>query len=205
MQMRADHHLAGPGYQISEPEAPLIAHVLFSFKIGGLENGVVNLINHLPPDKYRHAVICITDYSDFRNRIRTPGVECIAMHKPPGHHLSFYVALWRVFRKLRPAIVHTRNLAALECMVPAALAGVPIRIHSEHGRDVGDLDGSNRKYQLMRRALTPFVHQFVALSKDLECYLRDRVRVPSTRLLQLYNGVDTSSFAPARNGREPLP
>ena len=27
---------------------PLIMHVVYRFDVGGLENGVVNLINHLP-------------------------------------------------------------------------------------------------------------------------------------------------------------
>ena len=36
---------------------PLVAHVVFRFDVGGLENGVVNLINHMPEDAYRHAVI----------------------------------------------------------------------------------------------------------------------------------------------------
>ena len=31
---------------LSEP--PLVVHLLFRFDIGGVENGVVNLINHMP-------------------------------------------------------------------------------------------------------------------------------------------------------------
>ena len=37
-------------------EPPLVVHVLFRFDTGGLENGVVNLINHMPRSAYRHAV-----------------------------------------------------------------------------------------------------------------------------------------------------
>jgi hypothetical protein len=77
---------------------------------------------------------------------------------------------------LRPAIVHSRNLAALEVAMPAWAAGVPVRIHGEHGRDVGDLDGSNsRKYQWLRRFYRPFVTRYIALSRDLEDYLTCRV------------------------------
>ena len=36
---------------------PLIAHVVQHFGMGGLENGVVNLLNHMPTDRYRHAVV----------------------------------------------------------------------------------------------------------------------------------------------------
>ncbi|HRV77580.1 MAG TPA: sugar transferase, partial [Thauera sp.] len=38
---------------------PLVMHVLYSFDVGGLENGVVNLINRLPKDRFRHAVVAL--------------------------------------------------------------------------------------------------------------------------------------------------
>ena len=60
------------------------------------------------------SIVCITDYSDFRLRIRRPDVECYALHKPPGKVPGFYVKVWRLLRRLRPRIVHTRNLAALD-------------------------------------------------------------------------------------------
>src|SRR5690242_8740724 len=143
----------------AEPEArarPLIAHVIYGLKTGGLENGLVNLINRMPAERYRHAIVCITDYSDFRLRIRRAGVECYALHKPPGKVPGFYVKVWKLLRQLRPSIVHTRNLTTLATQVPAMLAGAPTRIHGEHGRVMGDLDGSNVKYQRIRRLMRPF-------------------------------------------------
>lgn len=184
---------------------PLIAHVIYGLKTGGVENGLVNLINHMPAERYRHAIVCITDYSDFRLRIRRAGVECYALHKPPGKVPGFYVKVWKLLRQLRPRIVHTRNLATLAAQVPAMLAGVPARIHGEHGRDMGDLDGSNVKYQRIRRLMRPFVHHYIALSKDLERYLIDKIGVPPQRLTQIYNGVDTEVFHPARPPRASLP
>ena len=101
-----------------------------------------------------------------------------------------------MFRELKPAIVHSRNLAALEVTIPAWAAGVPVRIHGEHGRDVGDLDGSNRKYQWVRRFYNPFVSHFIALSRDLERYLIDRVGIQARKVAQFYNGVDAERFHP---------
>jgi sugar transferase (PEP-CTERM/EpsH1 system associated) len=178
-------------------QRPLVAHVVLRFDTGGLENGVVNLINHMPVEAYRHAVIALTSITDFRKRIARADVEFIALDKPAGHALKVYPQLYRLFRRLRPAIVHSRNLAALEVVVPAWAAGVPLRIHGEHGRDVGDLDGSNRKYQWVRRAYRPFVNRYVALSKDLENYLTDRVGVSAAAVAQIYNGVDVQRFTPA--------
>lgn len=176
---------------------PLVIHVVHRFDVGGLENGIVNLINQMPGEAYRHAVLALTEVTDFRKRIMRDDVQFISLGKPPGHLFRFYRRLYRIFMELKPAIVHSRNLAALEVTVPAWAAGIPVRIHGEHGRDVGDLDGSNRKYQWLRRLYNPFVSHFIALSRDLESYLVGVVGIPARKVAQLYNGVDTVRFHPA--------
>ena len=178
-------------------DPPLVLHLVYRFDTGGLENGVVNLINHIPAAAYRHAVVALTEVAPgFAQRIWRDDVPFVSLHKPPGHGVKLYPRLARLFRELRPAVVHTRNLAALECQVPAALAGVPVRIHGEHGRDVDDLDGTRVRYQWIRRAYRPFVHQYVALSRDLAGYLQTKVGVPPGRISQVYNGVDIERFHP---------
>jgi sugar transferase (PEP-CTERM/EpsH1 system associated) len=176
---------------------PLVLHVVYRFDIGGLENGVVNLINHMPADAFRHAILALTEVTDFRQRVRRRDVEFIALNKKPGHGVWLYPRLFRLFRELKPAIVHSRNLAALEVLAPAWAARVPLRIHGEHGRDVGDIDGSNRMFQWLRRAHRPFVDHYVALSGDLARYLAEKVQVPDERITQVYNGVDVAQFRPA--------
>lgn len=172
-------------------------HVLHRFDTGGLENGVVNLINHMPASAYRHMVVALTEVTDFRLRLRHADVECLALHKPPGHGARLYPRLWRLLRERRPAIVHTRNLAALEMQVPAWLCRVPVRIHGEHGRDVSDLDGSSPRYQRVRRLYAPFVSHYIALSRDLAGYLTGPVGIAPGRIAQIYNGVDDQRFTPA--------
>lgn len=176
---------------------PLVAHIMHRFDTGGLENGVVNLINHMPADAYRHAVIALTEVTDFKKRINRPDVQFFALNKPPGHVLWIYPQLYRLFRQLQPAIVHTRNLAALEATVPAWAARVPARIHGEHGRDVGDFDGTNKKCQWIRRIYSPFVKHYIALSQDLAHYLTNPVGIGAKRVTQIYNGVDATRFHPA--------
>jgi len=185
--------------------APLIAHVVYRFDIGGLENGLVNLINHIPEHRFRHAIICLADYTDFARRIRRKDVELFALHKRPGNSIKLHFQLWRLFRQLKPAIVHTRNLAALEAQAAAALAGINARVHGEHGRDVNDLEGLNRRHQRVRRFYRPFVQHYIALSHDLQNYLVERIRVDAGHVTQLYNGVDTEKFQPCVAGRQPLP
>jgi sugar transferase (PEP-CTERM/EpsH1 system associated) len=186
-----------------DPRA-LVLHVVYRFDTGGLENGIVNLINHMPVRAYRHAVLSLTDVTDFRHRIEHKDVQFFELHKSPGHGIKLYPRLYRLFRRLRPAVVHTRNLAALEAVVPAWAAGVPVRIHGEHGRDMHDLDGSSTRYQRMRRLYRPFVHHYVALSGDLARYLTDKVRVPAAKVSQVCNGVDVQRFRPAGSQPQPI-
>jgi sugar transferase (PEP-CTERM/EpsH1 system associated) len=183
---------------------PLIVHVVYRFSVGGLENGVVNLINHLDARRWRHAVVALTEVDPaFARRLQPADVVLESLHKPPGHGFRLYPRLWRLFRSLRPAIVHTRNLAALEAQVPAWLAGVPGRVHGEHGRDVDDVHGTNRRHILVRRAYRPFTQRQIALGQELARYVRDQVGVPADRLHPIYNGVDSVRFAPAAT-RQPI-
>lgn len=197
------------GFETVRPVAadgrPLVVHVIFRFATGGLENGLVNLINHMPADACRHAVVALKSITDFSQRLRRDDVGLIAMHKPPGHGLSHYAGTVGLLRRLRPAVVHTRNLGPLEMQLPAALAGVGWRVHGEHGRDAGDVDGSNRRLQWVRRAHAPLVHRYIALSKDLQGYLVDRVGIPPRRIAQIHNGVDGRRFRPGADGPLPIP
>lgn len=182
---------------------PLLAHVLYRFAIGGLENGVVNLINHLPADRYRHAIICVTDHDrQFAQRLQRTDVEIHELRKQPGLDLAVWWRLYKLLRQLRPALIHTRNLSALEALVPARLAGVPARLHSEHGRDANDVAGNNVRYQRLRRWLLPLAHRVVALSHELADYLRNKVGVSGSKIEVICNGVDCDRFTPATTPRQ---
>lgn len=178
------------------PHPPLIAHVIFHLGVGGLENGLVNLINHIPENRYRHAIICLRGFSEFHKRLNRDDVEIIALNKREGKDFSIYGKLYRVFKRLKPDIVHTRNLAAMEAQVVAAAAGVKARVHGEHGRDIFDLDGKNWKYNLLRKAIRPFIHHFITVSKDLENWLINTVKVSPVKVHQIYNGVEHLRFHP---------
>jgi sugar transferase (PEP-CTERM/EpsH1 system associated) len=186
-------------------ERPLVMHLVFSFDVGGLENGIVNLINRMDPALFRHMVVALSHCSpDFCSRIMREDVEFVSLEKAPGHGVKLYPKLYRLFTDHRPSILHSRNLAALEAVVPAWAAGVPVRIHGEHGWDVSDPGGTRVKYRLMRRLYRPFVSHYVALSVQLADYLVERVHVPESGLTRICNGVDTSLFHATMGGRDLL-
>lgn len=177
------------------PNSPaLIVHIIYRLSIGGLENGLVNLINTMPGDRFRHCIVCLKDATDFASRIRGDDVAVYVLNRKDGRDWSLPFRVFRLLRKLQPDIVHTRNLAAIECQLPAFLAGVKWRVHSEHGWDVYDPFGNNRKYRLLRRLYAPIIHRFIPLSKELEDYLRKKVHVAERKIIRICNGVDSRVF-----------
>ena len=186
-------------------QRPLIVHLTYILDFGGLETLIVETINRMPVDQYRHAIVCLTKFTDFRERITRPGVEVIALDKQPGLGLDTHVKLWKLLRQMKPTILHTYNLATAEYAFTAAMAGVPVRVHAEHGRDAGDPQGKNPKHRLLRRLLSPFIDCYVAVSNDLELWLKRDVGIAEKKVLFIDNGVDTHRFVPLAPGTLPPP
>ncbi len=187
---------------VADPR-PLVMHVIHHLHVGGLENGLVNLINHLPIEQLRHVIVCVEDYSDFSQRIRRPDVEVIALHRSRVGAMGVRRAIYALCRRLRPAVLHSRNLSGLDALVPAWLAGVRYRIHSEHGFDVDNLDGRNRRHMLLRRLHAPLVRRYVTVSRHLRGLLVERMGIDEARIDHIHNGVDTERFRPRPHSESP--
>lgn len=175
---------------------PLIVHVLYSLATGGMERVVLNVINQTR-EHYRHAVICLTQAGALRDALADPSIPCIELHKRPGKDLRCYLRLWRTLRDLRPDLVQTCNLGALDASLIARLADVRTVVHAEHGRDISDPQGSNPKYRRMRRWLQPCIARFVPVSQDLANWLRDDIGIRPGKITCIRNGIDTARYAAA--------
>ncbi|MFN0298881.1 MAG: TIGR03088 family PEP-CTERM/XrtA system glycosyltransferase [Burkholderiales bacterium] len=175
---------------------PLVLHVIHNLSIGGLENGLVNLINTMPVSGYRHAIACIEAYSDFRDRIKRPDVEVIALKRSQVGHWRMRRDIFRLCRRLRPDILHSRNMSALDALLPARLAGVTRSVHGEHGWDVDNLDGEHWKPIVLRRLHAPLIDHYITVSDHLKRYLAERIGIAAQRISHVCNGVDTDRFAP---------
>lgn len=173
---------------------PRIVQVIPSLRVGGLENVAVRLIKHLAP-LADQAVVTPGGTGPVAERLPS-GVAVFALGETrrPDRWLAFRMA--GLFRRLRPDIVHTRNWTCIDAIVGARLAGVPVVIHGEHGREAADPDGRNLRRRQVRRLLSPFVTEFVTVSRDLGQWLVEQVRVPARKVRTIYNGVDTDRFAP---------
>lgn len=184
--------------------APLVVHVVHSLAVGGLENGVINLVNHVGGG-LRHVIVCLTEEGAMRPRL-APEIAVFTLGKRPGQDPGAFLRLVSLLRRLQPSIVHSRNWAAFDAVPAARLAGVSRVVHGEHGRDIADPEGRNTRRNWIRRRFAPLVSHFVAVSRDLERWLREEVRVPAAKVSTIHNGVDLSRFSPSdrREARKAL-
>ena len=178
------------------PPPLTICHIILRLDFGGLENGLVMLINNMPAERYRHVVVCLEHATEFRARIRRDDVAVHEVRKRPGKDLGAYGRVRDLLRGLRPDVVHTRNLPTVDMLAPARLAGVRALVHSEHGVDAAELAGVPLKYKLLRRASRLLVRRYIAVSKDLARWMTADIGLPRERISVVYNGVDQRSFRP---------
>jgi sugar transferase (PEP-CTERM/EpsH1 system associated) len=134
--------------------------------------------------------------------MREHGVEIVNLRKRAGHDPLHYLRMFGVLRALRPDVIHTRDGSGLPAQVVAALAGVRLRVHAEHGRaaDGGPGARAGRRGRLadclLRRMLCPLIDHFIAVSSDLEQWLVESVGAEPARVSQIANGVDSVQFHP---------
>lgn len=178
------------------PTPAHLVHIIHRLDTGGMENGLVNLVNTLSPQRYRHTIVTLTGVGPIAKRIANPEVKIVALERKPGPLLRDLPKIWRLLRDLKPDLVHTRNIGTLEAQLAAWAAGVPARVHGEHGWEVHDLGKGHAGLLRTRRLMRGFVHQQVALSEATRDYLRERVGVAPERITSIMNGVDTQRFRP---------
>jgi glycosyltransferase involved in cell wall biosynthesis len=120
-----------------------------------------------------------------------------------GQDLMAFHELWRLFRGLRPDIVHTHNpKPGIYGRVAARAAGVPGVVNTVHGLYASPEDRASRKavvYGLERAASMCSGAELVQNPDDLQ--VLTRLGVPSRKLVLLGNGIDLQRFRPAANER----
>ena len=173
-----------------------IIEVVLSLDIGGQERLVVRIARALRERGHDVHVITLSPGGALRGEL-----EKIAVHEVVrgrrGFDVTLHARLWRLYRVLRPDVVHTHNAAPLIYAAPSArAAGVGAVIHTKHG----DYTYPKRTLQLARGA-TRFVHRFVAVSEETSMAATRSERPSASRLSVIENGIPLGAFGPDPEAR----
>jgi sugar transferase (PEP-CTERM/EpsH1 system associated) len=174
-----------------------VLHILHAFSHGGLENGIVNIINGSPPD-LEHELCLLTTGGEFLGRLHKP-IRYYELHKKPGNSIDIILRIRRVIRESGANVVHTRNWASFDGVIAACLCRGVTVLHGEHGRDITDPNGLIFRRNLLRRLFGPRISKFTTVSEDLERWLSQKIKIPKSKIVLIRNGVDSNRFRPHRN------
>lgn len=178
-----------------------VVHLLYRFEFGGVQSLLIECIGRSINTPVRHIIVCLADY-DAAAAKALGDIEIIALNRHRHGAWHVHAQLFFTLRRLKPDILQTYNLSTIEYAVTGALAGVPLRIHAEHGRGLYERDGNVKKYNYLRRAISPLIAIFITVSSDLTVWLTDTVRVPKQKVRLIRNGIDTHRFFPGNDKRE---
>ncbi len=168
-----------------------ILHVLLSLEPGGLENGVVNVINRLDRQRFESSVCCLKRAGEFARRIDDPRVVIHEMDWRGGNDPRLALRLAGLLRRTRPHIVHTRNAEPFFYgFAGAKLARAQALVHSEHGRNFNDRPARFAVQRWMSR----HTDAIFAVSGQLKTDLVKHIGLPESAVEVLHNGVDLSRF-----------
>jgi sugar transferase (PEP-CTERM/EpsH1 system associated) len=176
-------------------------HVVNYLRRGGMEFGILKLIAGLGTENFEHRFCTTRKFDDdFVTAYDLKGMLDVAAGNGEGLQFPLF-RLKNIFARYRPHIVHTRNWGALEAVPAARLAGVPIVIHSEHGYEVDNLTGLPLRRRLFRKMAYGMTDVIFTVTRELRDYHVRQGWTSADRIRVLYNGVDTSRFAPNLQSR----
>jgi sugar transferase (PEP-CTERM/EpsH1 system associated) len=172
---------------------PTVAQIVTGLQIGGLERVTVNLVRGLQAQPFRHLVICLEEGGPFVSEVEKLGVKAVILGKRPGISWPTVWRLNKLFRRENVKIIHTHNPAPhTHGVLAALLAGVPVRVHTKHGRNYPTM----KKRVLLNHVLSWFTDAIVPVSDNAGAVALEIEKVNPKKVRRIWNGVDTELYKP---------
>lgn len=197
------------------PPAPLLIHrVIARLNVGGPAMHVVNLARAMDGDAWRTRLVAgsvADDEGDMAYYAEERGVEVtwlpgLSRAIRPLADLGVLWALWRLFRRERPTVVHTHTAKAGTLgRLAALLAGVPVRIHTFHGHVLGGgyFSAARTRFFLeVERQLARGTSRLVVLTERQATEMAEELGVaPRERFAVVPLGLELEAFRDADRAR----
>lgn len=169
-----------------------ILHLVLSLQTGGLERLVSEMVPLTDSDRFDVSVCCLDSLGPFADQLIRQGYR-VELFQRNQEHFDYALPfkMRKLLRQKRVHILHMHAGTYHHGMYGAIPAGIPVTVYTEHGRHVPD----PRLTILADRYLSPFTSKIVAVSRDLEEYMINKVGVSSKKVITILNGINTDLFS----------
>ncbi|MFI5346523.1 MAG: glycosyltransferase family 4 protein [Elusimicrobiota bacterium] len=155
-----------------------VAHVVTRLDLGGAQQNTLHTVRLLDPARFDVLLVCGEGgYFDAEVRadrgLRAIFLDSLVREVSPLRDLLAVLELWKLFQSERPDVVHTHSSkAGILGRLAAALAGVPVVIHTYHGFGFHDRQNPFVKgaYVLLEKLCARFTTRLVYVSRANAAY-----------------------------------
>ena len=166
---------------------PLVIHIAATLDFGGVERHMETIARHSHGSSMRPIFCAIGNGGLIERQLHATGSEVICLGKSfriPS--FSAILALFMLFRRLRPMVVHTHGAEPnFHGLIAAWLAGVPVRV----GEEIGIPDHS-WKVRAVFRAVYGLAHRVIGVSQAVTESVVNSGEVPLRKARRLYCPTD---------------
>jgi glycosyltransferase involved in cell wall biosynthesis len=179
-----------------------VVHLVSTLGVGGQEMVILSLVEHMDRQRFNPVVLTLHEGGPVADRIRALGIPVETVGEPGLTGLPLVRRLAARLKFHQTDVLHTHNPAPHQHGAAArVLAGVPVLIHTKHGRNYLPTRARRWAEQMAGR----FSDLVVAVSADSAEVARSIDRVAKDKLRVIHNGIALDAMPQATIGRSGRP
>lgn len=171
-----------------------------SLVVGGAEKLLLTTVKYLDRNRYEIIVCCIVFEGIIADEIKKLGIKFYCLNESPRFYNPKKVySLYKLFRKEKPAIVHTQILTAnIYGRIAAILARVPVIISAEQNVYYK----KKRVHIWLDKIIAKNTDKIIAVSNKVKEFTSGQEGIAKDKFELIYNGIDSTEFLPTNSRKD---
>jgi len=169
-----------------------VMHVTLSLDMGGLEQVILHLVREGRKLGQRVSVLCLEKTGRLAAEAQSLGAEVHCVDKQPGYTPKLVSTIQQLLHAQSPDVLHTHQIGVLLYAGAAARrAGVPVVVHTEHGKHYD----SSMRHRWLAWWAARNAKAFYCVSNDILNAVKKYKIAPEPKWAVIDNGIDTTKTA----------
>ncbi len=171
-----------------------ICYVIGQLGRGGAERQLYELVKGLNREKFCPVVISLSSGGFWAGELRKLNIQVIELQRRKNREFTRLFRLVRLFRTIKPDMVHTYLFSANSYgRIAAVIAGVPVIVASE--RSLPETGKDKTGYQIfLDKLLVFFSHGIICNSLKASDTLVKKYSFDAKKVFTVHNGINMADF-----------